>query len=203
MARSVKSFVEEKRRRLSRLRQDLEKGLVDQEMVSVIELVNQRLRYCYTTSSCSGRIVVIEAPEPGDKPGARILGKWHRKVKPREINEALERASSRRLVWASAQGPLLHVACLEEGDAKMILRAGHLAGFKYSCIHVAYSERWVVELRSAERVDVPVYFRGVRVVRDPSLLAEILNYYLGLGKARIPRLLRALASVLPDAVDQK
>ncbi len=203
MARSAKSFLEEKRRRLSRLRQDLEKGLVDEEMVPVIELVNRRLRYCYTTSSCSGRIIVIEAPEPGDKPGARILGKWHRKVEPRDISEALSRISSKGLVWASAQGPLLHVACLEEEDARVVLRAGHLAGFKYSCIHVAYGGHWVVELRSAERIDVPVYFRGSRVVEDPSLLAEVLNYYLGLGKARIPRLLRALAAVLPDTVDQK
>ncbi len=203
MARSVKNFMEEKWRRLSRLRRDVERGLVDEEMIPVIELVNQRLEYCYTTSSCSGRIVVIEAPEPGDKPGARILGKWHRRVEAQEVAEALKRASSKRLVWASAQGPLLHVACLEKEDARTILRAGHLAGFKYSCIHVAYGERWIVELRSAERIDIPVYFRGRRVMEDSSLLAEILNYYLGLGKVRIPRLVRALAAVLPDAVDQK
>ncbi len=203
MARSVKNFMEEKWRRLSRLRRDVERGLVDEEMIPVIELVNQRLEYCYTTSSCSGRIVVIEAPEPGDKPGARILGKWHRRVEAQEVAEALKRASSKRLVWASAQGPLLHVACLEKEDARTILRAGHLAGFKYSCIHVAYGERWIVELRSAERIDIPVYFRGRRVMEDSSLLAEILNYYLGLGKVRIPRLVRALAAVLPEAVDQK
>ena len=203
MPQNVESFVREKERRLSQLREEVARGLVDEEVVPVLELINRSFKYCYTTSSCSGRIVIIEAPEPGDKPGARLLGKWHRKVSGKEVAEALKQARSRMLVWASAQGPLLHVACMDFESASTILRTGHLAGFKHSCIHVAYGGRWVVELRSAERIDIPIYFQGKRVVDDPLLIAEVLNYYLGLGKSRIPRLLRALAVVLSGAADQK
>jgi len=191
-----RQWAAEKRRMMERLRRDRERGLVDPDIEDILDIINRREDY-YTTSSCSGRIVVIAAPSPGDKPSARILGKWHRKISVEELKDALEKEFTRpSLVWASAQGPLIHVAARSLEGASRMLEAGHLAGFKYTCIHVAGKARYIVEIRSAERVDLPLVFHGKNTGIDLSQATLILNYYLSLGKERLNRLRRALALVL-------
>jgi len=178
---------------MARLKEDVLKGLVDKDIVDIVEAVNRRAEY-YTTSSCSGRIIVIAAYTPGDKPGAIILGKWHRKIEGFELAEAVGNLPpNTRLAWASAQGPILHVAARDLEAAGRMLRIGLTAGFKHSCIHVLSDRRIIVELRSAERIDIPLVFLGTPTGISVEKAATILNYYLSLGKSRLSRLRRAIS----------
>lgn len=191
-----KQWAAERRRMLERLGRDMARGLVDPDIVDILDAINRREEF-YTTSSCSGRIVVIAAPSPGDKPAARILGKWHRKITVDELRTALDKAPRKTyVVWASAQGPLIHIAARDMGSAAKLLEAGHLAGFKYSCIHVMGEDRHIVEIRSAERIDLPLVFQGRETGLALDQATLILNYYLSLGKERLHRLRRVLALIL-------
>ena len=53
-----------------------------------MNIINKSDDY-YTSSSCSGRIVLIELPEIGDKKEAKFLGKWHREILRNELEIAV------------------------------------------------------------------------------------------------------------------
>ena len=56
------------------LERELLSGKVDEEIVRLLEIINSSEDF-FTTSSCSGRIVLIDVPENGDKKRAKVLKK--------------------------------------------------------------------------------------------------------------------------------
>ena len=73
------------------------KGGVDKDIKKLIKLINNSDNY-YTSSSCSGRIVLIER----DKSGRKELCKWllvsHDKVNLRQVKDALKKMG-KNTVW--------------------------------------------------------------------------------------------------------
>ena len=64
------------------------KGSIDQEIISLVKLINSKKNY-YTTSSCSGRIVLIKKRSE-KKQDAEWLFVSHKKVKPNQIKDAIK-----------------------------------------------------------------------------------------------------------------
>jgi len=83
------TFKKQKDRALERLRI----GGADEEVAGIIEKINSFEGF-FTTSSCSGRIVLICLPEIGAKREAKFVGKWHRSVTKEEVLEAIKLKSS-------------------------------------------------------------------------------------------------------------
>ena len=73
-------FETEKRKALERL----DKEGADDDIAGLIELLNGFDDY-FTTSSCSGRVVLISIPEIGAKEEAEFIAKWHREVSKDEV----------------------------------------------------------------------------------------------------------------------
>ncbi len=187
------TFEEQKKRALERLRI----GGADEEVAGIIEKIN-RFEDFFTTSSCSGRIVLISIPEIGAKRAAKFIGKWHRPpVSREEVQEALKlkwRVEGRE-VWLLSQSPILHVACRDLEKAKALLRIAIESGFKYSGIKaISKDGKVVVEIVSTERMDVPLGKDGVMFCSEAHMdfILSKANFMLERGKEKLRRFYHGL-----------
>ena len=185
------TFEKQKDRALERLRL---RG-ADEEIVPILSKINSSEDF-FTTSSCSGRIVLISIPEIGAKREAKFIGKWHRPpVSREEVQEALklkwrEGITEGREIWLLSQSPILHVACRDLEKAKALLRIAIESGFKYSGIKaISKGGKVVVEIVSTERMDVPLGKDGVMFCSETHLdfILSKANFMLERGKVKLKR----------------
>ena len=197
------TFKKQKDRALERLRIQ---G-ADEEIVPIISEIN-RFEGFFTTSSCSGRIVLICLPEIGAKRAAEFIGKWHRPpVSREEVQEAIKQKGKEgitegREIWLLSQSPILHVACRDLEKAKALLRIAIESGFKYSGIKaIANAEgngKVMVEIVSTERMDVPLGKDGVMFCSEAHLdfILSKANFMLERGKGKLKRFYYNLTTFL-------
>ncbi|MEM0467190.1 MAG: hypothetical protein QXL17_04760 [Candidatus Thermoplasmatota archaeon] len=171
--------------------QDLAKATdaceVDDEILSLVTLINQSDSY-YTSSSCAGRILIIELPKLGDKRNAVFLGRWHHPITTDEIKNALKN-QQRAMVWLLAQAPIIHVTCRSLETAEKLVKCANSCGFKNSSIR-SVSKRIVVELASTERLDTPLCYQGNILYSEEQLelVVEIANQIIYRAREKINRL---------------
>ena len=77
-------FLEGKKIALSKLEKEKKDNLVDKGILPILNIINDSDLY-YTSSSCYGRIVLLEIPNIGNKKEAVFLGKWHRSISVDEL----------------------------------------------------------------------------------------------------------------------
>ncbi|WP_175059903.1 hypothetical protein [Thermococcus sp. 2319x1] len=183
-----KNFELQKVKALESLEEALEKGLVDKDIISLLEKINSFENY-FTTSSCSGRIGVMQIPDFGDKVNAVWLGKWHREVGLEEVLEAIGKHSE-GMLWFMLHSPILHVSAKTLKDAAELLNLAISCGFKHSNIKSISHKKLVVEIRSTERMDVPLGMNGEFWVSEDYLrrIVEIANLQLRRAKEKLKTL---------------
>jgi len=168
----------------------------DEEIAPIINRINNFDDF-FTTSSCSGRIVLICLPEIGAKREAKFIGKWHRPVTKEEVLAAIklkwrEGITKGREIWLLSQSPILHVACRDLEKAKALLRIAIESGFKYSGIKAISSKdrKVAVEIMSTERMDVPLGKDGLMFCSEAHLdfIISKANFMLERGKEKLKRL---------------
>ena len=141
-----------RKRALGRLREHADRGLVDADIVEFLLEFNRR-PCLFTTSSCSGRVVVLEGADFFDKRGARILEAWH---DPRECRARIGAYCSRRGAWLSLQPPILHVVARDEEVARRLVACGEASGFRRSCYKPYRAGGYHVELAAGDKMHVPL-----------------------------------------------
>jgi len=180
-----------------RMKEDKEIGYLDPGIEEVLEEFFARPK-AFTTSSCSGRTVVIDAKYPWIRKGSEIV---FRKHEPLVIDD-LKRILSLEPVetyWLITSGPIIHVSCLDSKEAWEILRIGRLAGFKHSGISSYTKKGFLVELRTDMGFATPLMSSKGLIVNDLEKLVEISNNTIKEGRKRLNRLLRVLRENRPDS----
>ncbi|HEX17038.1 MAG TPA: hypothetical protein ENG60_01295 [Thermoplasmatales archaeon] len=179
-----KTFLRLKEKAEKALEDALKKDKVDEDIKDLLSFINA-CEDLFTTSSCSGRVVIIEVPFPGAKPGARFLGKWHGKVDKGKVLRAL-RSSREGFLFFMVHPPIIHVVARDPEIAEKMVKAGLSSGFKNSGMR-AFKGKILVELRSTERLDVPIGKDGELMVSEDylELLCEIANLMIEKGKRKI------------------
>jgi len=153
-----KDFIKNKKQTLEKLEVAKKEKLVDEGIIPIIDIINSNESY-YTSSSCYGRIVLLELPDLGDKKNAEFLGKWHRKIKPEEIFLALEKSSGKGQLWFLAQSPIIHVYTKNLESADKLVKKATICGFKNTSFKTS-GKNIIVEIASTERIDAPVGLNG-------------------------------------------
>lgn len=146
-------FETAKHHTLTLLQTAIDTKKVDTEILPILTVINQLPCY-YTSSSCAGRILLLQLPSLGDKKNAVFLGKWHRQVSIEEVNEAMKTASS-GLIWILSQSPIIHVIAKSLTDADKLVKVAISSGLKNSGFKT-YDKKIVIELCSTERLDAPI-----------------------------------------------
>ena len=186
-----RDFLKNKKQTLLKLENAKKEGLVDAGIIPILDLINSYDEY-YTSSSCYGRIVLLEIPEIGDKKNAKWLGKWHRKIKTEEILNAFKKAD-RGLIWILAQSPIIHVFSKNLESADKLVKTAIGCGFKNSGFKSS-EKNIVVEVTSTERLDSPVGKNGGLFCDDRylSLLLDIANEIIDKSSVKLEKFKKKL-----------
>ncbi len=176
-----------KREALMSLFTAMGEGKVDKDITGLLLLINS-IKGIYTTSSCSGRIGIIEEPALGAKPLSRWLIKVHRPIKFEEALKALKDARE-GLIFLKSQPPIFHVVAEDMEKAKKLHELGLASGFKYTTFKVI-SNRHLVEINATEYLTVPIGKDGKTLVDEDYLrfAIEVGNSMLRRSKGRLVRL---------------
>ncbi len=185
---------------LAELGSHMEAGRVDEDIISLLKVINS-LSYAFTTSSCSGRIQIYAASEPGDKFGIRTLGKWHSPITVGDLARTLEDGSDS--IWLAVLPPIIHVATCGVKAAFHLLDLLRSAGFKRAGIISAARDGITLEAIGTERMETPLRLSGVDVPREDAipLIVERANSLLTRSKVRIRRLEEVLVSEAARGLD--
>jgi len=184
-------FIQFKKKALASLERALSKGEVDTKIIPILDTINS-LSCFYTTSSCAGRIMVLEVPSVGKKKEAKVLGKWHHKINGQEIQECITTAT-RGQIWLLAQSPIFHVGVESMKKTDSLLSIAISSGFKNSGIKTT-GKKIIIEITSTERVDAPLGKDGEMICSKDYLrfLIENANYTIERGDKKIHRLSKNL-----------
>jgi tRNA wybutosine-synthesizing protein 3 len=168
-----------KEERINTLNNKINEGEVDKEILPLIERINSKSDY-FTTSSCAGRIVLLQLPEIGDKENAEFLGKWHRNVEVEEVKDAFSNAKENQNVFLLAQSPIIHVRCRTLNSAITLRNIAVESGLKYSTLKSLTMDsksepvKIVVEILSSENIHVPIA-KGKNLYPDEDYLKFIVE----------------------------
>jgi len=167
-----------------------QKGKIDEDIQELVGLINSKKEY-YTTSSCSGRIVVIELPESGRKNQARWLLVKHGPVNLQEIKDSIK---SEEDVWLKQEGMILHVCCKNIEAAEKLVNTAKNSGFKRTGM-ISVNKRYVVEVVSTENVSTILSKKGKILVTDEyiSELVSECNTKLEQNKKKIDKFIYAFS----------
>ena len=181
-----KEFIESRKIALELLDDALIENKVDKDILPILNLLNDTSQY-YTTSSCSGRIVLLEIPRIGDKKSAKFLGKWHDTIETSDVMKAIKSAN-KGLLWILAQSPIIHIVTNSFENADKLLKTAISSGFKNSAIKTV-SKKIVIEVCSTERVDVPIGKDGLFFCDENyiNLIVDISNDILRKSKEKLNR----------------
>ncbi len=189
-------FLQKKRAALAKYRKARSEGAVDDALVGFLDDLNDHPDF-YTTSSCSGRIVLLS--DVGSKLHDDWLGKWHRTVTAKEILDALEPVEG--VTWLIQESFILHLHCRTRMQAKQVIDLAIASGFKRTGLIAFDSDRWAVEVLSTERIAAPVQRDGVRLVDEPYIefLVELANERFSRAMEKTNRFISSFNKTVNDA----
>lgn len=148
------------------------KGSIDERIKPLVELINSSKNY-YTTSSCSGRIILIELPKSNKKHDCRWLYATHEKAMFKNVKNALKQIKNLP-VWFRQQSFILHICAKTLDDAEKLIKLSIALGFKRSGI-ISTSKRIILEIIGTEQMSTIIADRGRVLITDSylnSLVAE-------------------------------
>jgi len=182
----IKEFLDAKESALKSLENACVEQKVDEGILQILDLINQ-IEGFYTSSSCAGRIVLLEIPQIGDKRGATFLGVWHRTIELKELKSAATNAT-KGVLWLLAQAPILHIGAQTLELANVMVKTAISCGFKNSAMK-STGKKIRIEICSTERLDAPIGKDGCVFCGDEhlSLLVEISNEVIERSRKKINR----------------
>jgi len=138
----------------------------DKKIINLCNKINKKKQY-YTTSSCSGRIVLLKAVDK--KIENAFLFRTHKKISFFELKKQLENISKiyKEMVEFQQTSCILHIACKNLEDAFDLVYKAKLAGWKRS--GVMSNKRNIVELHSTENISFLIMDKGKMLVDEDYL----------------------------------
>ncbi len=142
----------------------------DKRIKTLCDKINKKKNF-YTTSSCSGRIVVIVER---DKKGPGVFqAVFHEKLDYNDFWKYLPKEHAKLDLKFKQEPAILHVACKDLDSALHLLKKAQLAGFKRSGI-ISSKNRFVCELLSTEKLELPFAKKG-KILLDENYLKILLK----------------------------
>ncbi|XP_017201660.1 tRNA wybutosine-synthesizing protein 3 homolog isoform X2 [Oryctolagus cuniculus] len=147
------------------------KGSVDEDAVEIVQLLNAQEQF-FTTSSCAGRILLLDG----------IV--------------ALRKANGDAIL--KFEPFVLHVQCRQLRDAQILHAVAINSGFRNSGITVGKRGKTILAVRSTHGLEVPLSHNGKLMVTEEyvDFLLNIANQKMEENKKRIERFYSCLQHAL-------
>ena len=158
-------FSRQKNQILSR-KDNSSKGSIDAGIRDVVDMINSYPDY-FTSSSCSGRIFLMEIAESGRKDESEWVFVKHGEVSFDEIKKGMEGISDKN-IWLKQEGMIIHVCCRDLDAACRMLDICHESGLKRAGI-VTLGRKIMIEAFNTDRIETPVAEKGRIIVSDDYL----------------------------------
>ncbi|XP_026887010.2 tRNA wybutosine-synthesizing protein 3 homolog [Electrophorus electricus] len=179
------------------------KGSIDDEISSIVAFINSSEHY-FTTSSCSGRIVLIDGVSDCidmQKQNCTWLFLTHNKCKKDDVVASLGKSSGDAVF--KFEPCVLHVQCKQLDDAKLLHTVAINAGFRNSGVTVGKRGKIITAVRSTHCLEVPLSQKGQILVSEEYIdfLVAVANNKMEENLRRIGRLYDCLTKTLgPEEV---
>jgi len=166
------------------------KGSIDKLIKSLIKKINKDPNF-YTTSSCSGRIVLLSKPS-AKKQDINWLFKSHGKISFKQISSVLSPPPNSP-VWFRFEPLILHIIAKNLKNAQSLINKARSIGFKRSGIQ-STKNKTVVEIASTEIISTIISDKGKLLVSKDYFkrLIKEANKKLNINKKKIERFNRSL-----------
>ena len=138
------------------------KRKIDKKIEKIVAYINSLQNY-YTSSSCSGRIVLIEKKST-KKYDAKWLFISHGITKYNKIKKSLK-ILSKNPVWFKQESAIVHVCCKTIDDAKKLIQIARDSGLKRAGI-ISIGKKITVEIIGTENIETLVVDKGKLLVDD-------------------------------------
>lgn len=138
------------------------KGSIDELIRPLVDMINNS-KYYYTTSTCSGRVTLIEKPidKPGIKKGSKFVYNTHEEIDPDTFNLLLETYTQKNdeetSLWLKFEPFILHIQCFNLDKAKILLNIALEVGCRNSGITTGKDDKFMVAIRSTSSMEVPIH----------------------------------------------
>lgn len=141
-------------------------GSWDNKIAELCDKINSLENY-YTTSSCSGRVILmIEQEKKGE--GLFVFAS-HDKISFEQLKNELNKAlGANKKIKFKSEPCIIHIACKTLEGAEKIYDKGKLAGWKKSGI-IGMRHGITVELNSTEKLEFPIIQNKKILVSDDFL----------------------------------
>lgn len=186
-----KEYIDSKEKAVKALEKAYCDNKIDEGISQILDQINA-LNGFYTSSSCAGRIVLLQIPTIGDKQGASFLGIWHRKIEAKEVIVSATKATT-GLLWLLAQSPIIHIGAETLPQANSMVKTAISSGFKNSAVK-STGKKIIIEVASTERLDAPIGRDGLLFCQKQylDLLVEISNEIMERSQEKLERLAQKL-----------
>ena len=153
-------------------------GKWDEKIASLCRKINLKDNF-YTTSSCSGRILLmIDQDKKGEDLFVFVS---HEKISFNQLKEELwvllkkepNMVENRKRIKFKLEPCILHIACKTIDDAKVLFEKGKEAGFKRLGI-IGTSHGFTFELNSTEKLEFPI-IQNKKLLVDDNFLKIIVE----------------------------
>lgn len=206
--KQLKQFSLAKQQCLSR--EDLSrKGSIDEPIRRLVELINSSQFY-YTTSTCSGRISLIEKPHdnPAIKKGGNFLLNNHQEVQFNAFQDLVTQFRSggddKTCLWLKFEPFIMHVQCFDLERARNLVGFAIQSGCRNSGMSIGKKEsKFLVAIRSTSSMEVPLHC-GSRFLLDAHylrFLSEECNRRLRENLAKLTEFTEGLKTALTASSD--
>ncbi len=195
--RNLEAWLEYKSSLLKGIYEDRVIGYLDPGVEKYLEVFNKPTLLA-TTSSCTGRITIVEGLWHWEREEARILYKTHDPVNVDVVFKHLSRKFLKN-VWLKVTGPILHFRTPSLRCASKLLQYARTSGFKHSgLISLNPTGGHTVEVMSGVQLMIPLMREGVVVVSEKSLesIVVMANEALEEGRRRLEKLRSKISSGL-------
>ncbi|XP_029805583.1 tRNA wybutosine-synthesizing protein 3 homolog isoform X1 [Suricata suricatta] len=174
------------------------KGSVDEDVVDIVQLLNGREQY-FTTSSCAGRIILLDGNINGfevQKQNCCWLLVTHKPCVKDDVIVALKKANGDAVL--KFEPLILHVQCRQLQDAQILHSVAIDSGFRNSGITVGKRGKIMLAIRSTHGLEVPLSHKGKLMVTEEYIdfLLKIANQKMEENKKRIERFYNCLQHAL-------
>lgn len=144
----------------------------DKKIRDLCKTINSSNNY-YTTSSCSGRIVLMINQDKKERD--LFFNVYHDLISFEQIKKDLEKIikKNKKPIKFKLEPCALHVACRTLEDAQNFYNNVKLAGWKKFGV-ISFKHRFIIELTSTERLEFPIINCG-KVLVDDEFLKIIVN----------------------------
>jgi tRNA wybutosine-synthesizing protein 3 len=152
-------------------------GKIDKKILNLINLINSSDNY-YTTSSCSGRIVILKK-ELNQKKDCKFLFCSHNKILKKDFKNIfklveIEKLGKNSSIFLKYEPLIIHICCINLDSAKKMLNYANISGFRRAGI-ITLNNSIIVEIIGIDFLET-ILKDNLGKYYDENILGRLLYY---------------------------